>query len=59
MQNFQFILDDIVKEADLTVYDFHEKYWDLNIWMDLEHVALGTEIYDNDVTDLILKELEG
>ena len=57
MKNFQLILEDLSNELDVTVYDFHDSYWDLDIWFDLEHISLGSDIYDNDITKIILNEL--
>ena len=45
---------------DLPLYDLHDKYVNLNIWADVQHVAQNPQVvvYSDDIAKIILKELQ-
>jgi len=60
LEIFTSVLDDISNEFDIPVYHFYDKYADLNIWEDYNHLSLhknGT-IYSSDLAKIILSEIE-
>ena len=57
---FNLILNDLNSIENIAIYDVYTKYADLNIWADLSHIAVNSEIviYNEDVSSIILKEIE-
>jgi len=57
---FQDILHKISKNYDISIYQLHDKYTQLDIWSDPTHIAFNTNslIYSHDVSELILNELK-
>ena len=56
---FNLILNDLNSIENIGIYDLYTKYADLNIWADLSHIAVNSEIviYNEDVSSIILKEI--
>jgi hypothetical protein len=54
------ILSKIEKEYDVKIFDFSEKYADLQIWRDPTHVAYNSDaiIFSEDMAKLIIQEIE-
>lgn len=53
-------LENFSNTNGLQLYDLHDRYVDLNIWADPQHVAQNPQVivYSNDVAQIILKELK-
>ena len=53
------IVNKSAKDFNLDVYDFHDKYAELPIWLDVNHVAYHKDsmIYSDDVAGMIILEL--
>ena len=53
------IVNKSAKDFNLDVYDFHDKYAELPIWLDVNHVAYHKDsmIYSDDVAEMIILEL--
>ena len=60
LKDYDGVLYKIFKELNVEVYDFFEKYADMPIWVDLEHVSYNenSSIYTDDVTKMILLEIK-
>jgi len=60
LEIFTSVLDEISDEFDVPVYHFYDKYADLNIWDDFNHVSLHENgiIYSSDFAKIILSEIE-
>jgi len=50
------ILDKISKDYDVEVHYFHDKYSDMNIWTDSQHITIDPKgiIYSQNISELIL-----
>lgn len=60
-ESFNSILQNISSESNITIYSLYDKYSDLPIWRDIDHITgnkTGT-IYSEDIAKIILKEIEG
>ena len=59
-QTFLFTIEKFSSDNSLKLYDLHDKYVNLNIWADAQHVAENPKvvIYSNDLAKIILKELK-
>jgi len=57
---FELILKDLSSEYNVPMYQFHDKYVDLNIWNDYNHIAVAPEavIFNDDVEKMILQEVD-
>lgn len=57
--SFEAILNELA-EDDVPIYQFHDKYTDLNIWNDYNHIAIAPEaiIFTNDVEKMITTEVD-
>jgi hypothetical protein len=57
---FNLILNDLNSTENIVILDLYTKYADLNIWADLSHIAINSDIaiYTEDVYEIILKEIE-
>jgi hypothetical protein len=53
------IVNKSAKDFNLDVYDFHDKYAELPIWLDINHIAYHKDsmIYSDDVAEMIILEL--
>lgn len=60
INDFNILFNEISIELNVNVYDFFDKYADLPIWVDLEHVSFNekSSIYTDDVTNMILLEIK-
>ncbi len=58
IHTFLSTLQKFASENNLQLYDLHDKYVDLNIWADAQHVAENPKVtvYSNDIAQIILKE---
>ncbi len=56
---FEIIIKDLAKEYSVPTYQFHDRYVDLNIWNNYNHIAMSPEaiIFTNDVEKMILQEV--
>jgi|TARA_B110000467_G_C18338536_1_gene500784 hypothetical protein len=54
------ILNDLNSIKNIGIYDLYTEYADLNIWADVSHIAVNSDIviYTKDVSEIILKEIE-
>ncbi len=54
------VLNEISDKSNIHIYDFFDKYADLKIWNDLEHIAYNekSSIFTEDVTKMIITEIE-
>lgn len=60
LENFQEVLNVKSNEFDIPIYFLHDEYSNLDIWRENFHIAIhpDAEIYTNDISKIILKELE-
>ena len=60
LRDYDIVLNKISTKLNVNVYDFFNKYADLPIWFDLEHVSFNekSSIYTDDTTKMILLEIE-
>jgi len=60
LKDYDTVLDEVSKELNVDVYDYFDKYADMPIWVDLEHVSYNekSSIYTDDVTKMILLEIK-
>jgi hypothetical protein len=58
--NFQTFLDNLSKEYDIPIYKFEEKYSDLDIWNDANHITHNStvSIFSNDIAKIIQSEIK-
>ena len=58
--SFELILDEISSDFDLQIYDYSNKYRELDLWQNLGHVAYNTNslIFSIDVAKMIEKEID-
>jgi hypothetical protein len=58
--NFRKIIDELKKSYDLEVYHLDNKYIDLDIWRDNEHVAKNEKaiIFSNDILNILEKTID-
>jgi hypothetical protein len=58
--DFVIMLNNLSNELEITIYDYHDYYSDLEIWNGLTHLARHPNnlIYSEDLVDVILKEIE-
>ncbi len=56
---FDTIIQNLEKDYKIKIYSLQDKYKDLNIWYDPQHVAIfnNTQIYSEDVAKVILGEI--
>ena len=56
---FEEMLQEFSKKNNISVYFFHEKYSEMEIWRDTIHVAINkdTQIYTNDILEILLEEM--
>ena len=56
---FDTIIQNLEKDCNVKIYSLQDKYKDLNVWYDPQHVAIfnNTQIYSDDVTKIILGEI--
>ena len=59
IRGFLTALEKFSNENELPLYDLHDKYVNLNIWADVQHVAQNPQVvvYSDDVAKIIFKEL--
>ncbi|MDC1103681.1 hypothetical protein OAS49_04120 [Nitrosopumilus sp.] len=52
------ILKNISEKYDVEIYEFEEKYADLGIWNNVDHIAYNNEsiIFSDEIAEMILKE---
>lgn len=57
-KEFQLILNEIGEEGNLKIYEFTDKYADLQIWYNLSHVSYNKKamIYSEGVSEMIISE---
>lgn len=58
--DFDKFLNSLSEDYGVTVYKFHDKYSNLNIWRDAIHIVWGDkgQIYSKDVAKMVLEELK-
>ena len=59
-ESFNSVLQNISSESNITIYSLYDKYSDLPVWRDIDHISgskNGT-IYSNDIAKIILNEIE-
>ena len=58
--SFDNILKNISEKYDIEIYKFEEKYADLEIWNNVDHVAYNNKsiIFSDQIAEMILKETE-
>ncbi len=58
--SFKDILKDISEKNRVKIYEFEEKYADLNIWNNLDHVAYNNKsiIFSDEIAKMILQEID-
>jgi len=56
--SFNNILKNILEKYDVEIYEFEEKYADLEIWNNVDHVAYNNKsiIFSDQIAEMILKE---
>lgn len=57
IEDFNEFLEEISKRYGISIYHFHEKYSESNVWRDNQHVIWGKTEYTNDVANAVLKEI--
>jgi hypothetical protein len=59
-KEFQLMLNEIMKENNLKIYEFSNKYAELQIWYNLSHVSYNKKsiIYSEGVSEMIISELK-
>lgn len=59
VHGFLTALEKFSNENELPLYDLHDRYVNLNIWADVQHVAQNPQVvvYSDDIANIILKEL--
>ena len=57
-KEFQLMLNEIIKENNLKIYEFSNKYAELQIWYNLSHVSYNKKsiIYSEGVSEMIISE---
>ena len=57
-KSFSVLLDDLAEKYDLEIYEFEEKYVELDVWGDIEHVSYhkNVTIFNEDVAKMIIME---
>jgi len=57
--NFDRILNEVSNEFDVKIYDFSDKYADLPIWHNLDHVAYNEKsiVFSDDIAKMIMNEV--
>ena len=57
---FEKIITDLEHSTDLEIYQFTEKYSDLEIWRNPTHIVVSNSasIFSDDIANLILEELK-
>jgi len=57
---FDSLLDNVTKEFNIKIYDFSEKYSEMQVWADTTHVAYNENslIYSDDISKMIILEIE-
>ena len=60
IEAFNLILNELKQKYNLKIYDFTNKYEDMNIWNDLTHVAFNNDgiIFSEDIANFITDEIE-
>jgi hypothetical protein len=58
--SFENILNDISEKNNIKIYEFEEKYSDLEIWNNVDHVAYNNKsiIFSNEIVKMILQEID-
>lgn len=56
---FEQILVDLSDEYDISIYRLHDKYQDLDVWNDYNHIAMNPAsiIFTEDIEEIISKEI--
>jgi hypothetical protein len=59
-KEFQLMLNEIVKENNSKMYEFSDKYADLQIWYNLSHVSYNKKamIYSEGISEMIISEFK-
>ena len=57
IDDFEIFLDGFSKNYDVPIYHFHDKYMDLDIWRDRNHIIYGQTIYSVNIAEIILQEI--
>lgn len=60
IENFSTTLEDYANTYEIKIYDFEDKYSELEIWTDTDHISYDktVTVYNNDVAEMIVAELE-
>ena len=53
-------MKEISDKNNVDVYFLHDKYEDMNIWRDPNHIAVNSKslIYSDDIGEMLVKELK-
>ena len=59
-ESFNSVLQNLSSESNITIYSLYDKYSDLPIWRDIDHItgSKNVTIYSNDIAKIILDEIE-
>jgi hypothetical protein len=59
-ESFNSILQNLSSESNITIYSLYDKYSDLPVWRDIDHITgnKNITIYSNDIAKIILNEIE-
>jgi len=57
-RNLNLLVDEMTKKYGIKIYDFREKYVELNIWQNNNHVSIHPNVtqYNKDIAEMIIAE---
>ena len=60
IETFESLMKEISDKNNVDVYFLHDKYEDMNIWRDPNHIAVNSKslIYSDDIGEMLVKELK-
>ena len=58
-KSLKYILNDISEKYGITIYEFEERYSDLNIWNNVDHIAYNNKslIFSDEIAEMVLQEI--
>ena len=59
-ENFKIILNDVTKQFEIKMYNFTNRYSELNIWQNPTHVSYNMDaiIFSEDIANMIIQEVD-
>ena len=59
-KSFEYILKHVSEQNGIRIYDFEERYADLDIWNSVDHVAYNDKsiIFSDEIAEMILQEID-